>query len=437
MKSRVDVIMKSRVDIFRPLAAATRGCRPESATSIFRRNNKKLGDCGNGGGAADDDDESFVVSVPAGDWPPHRAALSSKSEGTCASSPQKELRTSAPLPAGTTSTSEDRAGSPLGASASARRTTFVTPRPSYYKIELDPDNENVVQLTAGDDSSVQFTPEVHNKQIRMVTDESKKPIVRASPVVEPVIEHHEAIEHEIAAGSAKVETIRNVSDDGPVPKQPHQSMKWTVSDSGRIMAIPPSPSEVCMTHDKSSSPVKSGKKGRKGGYFGSGDDEDLSIPPMLVKANSGGSSSSQESECYRDDACDESCLATNSLMHGGANRSETPDEEGAEIVSLESPPRMTRAVVGQSLFQDSIGSSSREGSQCSDKLHVVKTMSQVAGSNKRSNSSCSNGSAKHGGGCGTRAPLDWLLDVFSLNGPCCNQQADGAGVAPLDSMVCR
>ena len=82
-----------------------------------------------------------------------------------------------------------------------------------------------MQLTAGDDSSVQFTPEAHNKQIRMVTDESKKPIVRASPDVEPVIKHHEAIEHEIAANSAKVETIHNVSDDSPVPKQLYQPME--------------------------------------------------------------------------------------------------------------------------------------------------------------------------------------------------------------------
>ncbi len=158
----------------------------------------------------------------------------------------------------------------------------------------------------------------------------------------------------------------------------------------------------------------------------------LSIPPMLVKANSGGSSSSQESEYYHNDVCNESYLATNSLMHGGVNRPETPDEEGAEVISLESPPRMTR----RSLFQDIIGSSSREGSQCSSKVHVVKTMLQVADSNKRSESSCSSGGTK-GGGCGTRAPLDWLLDVFSLSGTCCHQQTDGAGAVPLDSVVCR
>ncbi len=66
-----------------------------------------------------------------------------------------------------------------------------------------------------------------------------------------------------------------------------------------------------MTHGKSSFPVKSGaKKGYKGGYFGNGD-EDHSIPPMLVKANSRGSSLLQESECYHDDVCNKSYLATN------------------------------------------------------------------------------------------------------------------------------
>ena len=43
----------------------------------------------------------------------------------------------------------------------------------------------MVQLTAGNDSSVQFTPEVHNRQLQMaIQDDHNKGIILALPVVE-------------------------------------------------------------------------------------------------------------------------------------------------------------------------------------------------------------------------------------------------------------
>ena len=68
----------------------------------------------------------------------------------------------------------------------------VAPSPSYYKIELNPENDTL-QFTAGDDASVQFTPEVHNRQLRLDGDgfelseslrqlSNNNGIVRASPI---------------------------------------------------------------------------------------------------------------------------------------------------------------------------------------------------------------------------------------------------------------
>ena len=102
----------------------------------------------------------------------------------------------------------------------------------------------------------------------------------------------------------------------------------------------------------------------------SGPGEDPSAPPMLVRADSG------------EDGDGSDCSS-----QGGSRG----------VPSLESPPRMTRSVVSQSLFRDDAGSKS-------------------------------GASSAGGGGCGTHGapPLDLLsqlLDAFSLNGPCCRQGA--------------
>ena len=151
----------------------------------------------------------------------------------------------------------------------------------------------------------------------------------------------------------------------------------------------------------------------------------LSIPPMLVKADSGISSSS---------ASDDSFLSA--------------DGEGAEVVSLESPPRMTRSAQPQSLFQDSFGSSKeggssrrRRGTSVADSGEAVASLNDERGCDGAgSNVSHGSDSQKYqAGGCGTSLTsfgfLSQLLVVFSLNRPCCHQQNSTGPAA--DAVGCR
>jgi len=428
--------MKSKVDIFRPLAAAKRGCRADSATSIFRRNNnnnqKKIhrgtnskiskGDNADDDDDDDDDEESIVVvSTPPGEWPPHKATLSSTAS-ELTNSPHKPLKTSAPLPFSADSANDAvvssgnndgnccTSSSPRTSTATATMTTTTmsttqVASPSYYRIELDPENDNMVQLTAGDDSSVQFTPEVHNRQLQMaIEDDRNKGIIRASPVVERK-------EMPIEATPSQHSSQRRHHEIMHQQQQQQPQQRWTVSGNGKIIAIPPSPSHVSMTHDYV----------HKKGKGGDNENDDLSLPPMLVKANSHGDSSSQSSA---DDMIDNNSYISSNSLRNDRN--------------LESPPRMTRSIVSQSLFQDSIGSSSREGSQGSRRSRTGR---------KNAAGSSSDGDAEkcNAGGCGTRLPsfdfFGTLLDVFSLNGACCRQAKSascaGAAGAPSDIVLCR
>lgn len=405
--------MKSRVDIFRPLAAATRSCRPDSATSIFRRKDKS----GSPPRSADSDD-SFVVSVPPGDWPPHKDTLgSAASDSTSANG---RLRTSVPLLTGTTVSSGAEEGSPSSVLGSSRRTTAVrvTPPPSYYKIEIDPENDEKLQLTAGDDASVQFTPELHNQRLQLANDgfdlgeslrvRRENGIARASPVGERADRR--------ACGPTDYE-------------RPPSRQRWTIGDGGAIVAVPPSPSEVSMTHAKPS--ARRPRHGR---------DDDLSVPPLLVKADSAGSSSSGGS------SSEGSPLAGDDFV--------CCEEEGAEVLALESPPRMTRSVLSPSLFQDSVsGESSRSSSQgIGEESNCVRRMASSCGGGRAGRSSrggrrarTRSGSSRDAegqagcgnGGCGTRSRdlLGMVLDIFSLNGPCCQQRE--AGATPVDAVLCR
>ena len=73
----------------------------------------------------------------------------------------------------------------MAATTKTTTTTTQVSTPSYYRIELDPENDNMVQLTAGDDLSVQFLPKVHNQQLQMaIQDDHNTGITRALPVVE-------------------------------------------------------------------------------------------------------------------------------------------------------------------------------------------------------------------------------------------------------------
>ena len=128
-------------------------------------------------------------------------------------------------------------------------------------------------------------------------------------------------------------------------------------------------------------------------------DDDLSLPPMLVKVNSHGDSSSQSSNENDDDNDNDNGSYLSSNSHQNDQK-------------LESPPRMTRSIISQSLFQDSIGSSSREGSQGScSRSRSRKSVTGVS-------SDGDNAKKHHANGCGGTCLLPsfdffgTLLDVF-------------------------
>lgn len=375
--------MKSR-DIFRrPLAATRRGGHGTAATSIFRRNikpndhghSREENDCH----SREEDEESlFVVSVQPGPWPPHQTALSATADSD---DRERRLDRSAPLPSGTASGSDECQGTP--------QTPFhrVT-TPSYYKIELvhgpgddggstkesSSNGSGMVQLTSGDDNSVQLTPD-HNKRLQLASHSNvarrQALIIRASPIVE-------------------LESVEVETDDS-------DEKRWTISDSGKIKvaAMPPALGSACPTISGEKDPgapplLVGGNDGREclvspfPPAAKKGEAVDLSVPPMLVKANSSHSSASQSSD-------EETAEEVQRLLD-------------SPCMSLESPPRMTRSFLSPSrLFRDSV---SGDGASAKDE--------------EAATSKGSGGDSQRGG----RGPFDLLgllLDAFSLNGGCCRQ----------------
>lgn len=376
--------MKSR-DIFRRPLTATRRGHGTAATSIFRRNSKSTNsgetreerDCH----SREEDEESlFVVSIQPGPWPPHPTALSATADSD---DKDRRLDRSAPLPSGTTSGSDECQSSPP--TPFSRITT-----PSYYKIELvhgngddhtsdkksGNNNNSMVQLTSGDDASVQITPQ-HNQRLQLDRQPSsarrQTDIIRASPIVE-----HESVEVETG----------DIDDE-----------RWSISNSGRIkvVPVPPMPGGSCVTNSEKgaapladnaykATPVLVEANGNRecltlSSSAGTKKEDDLSVPPMLVKANSSHSSSSDDVTVKVQRSLDSPCI------------------------SLESPPRMTRSFLSPSrLFRDSV---SADGSSMKDEEAAA------------SRSSGSNQSQK-----GSRNSFDLLallLDVLSLNAGCCRQ----------------
>jgi len=410
--------------------------------------------------------ESFVISVPPGEWPP--AVLSSTSDGTTTAGmdgrdvmggkqPQ-ELDRSAPLPTGaTTSSSSSMGGGDDGGSPRSRASQDMPSEvaaiaaisrddardihatkiaaPSYYKIELvrgggggdgdgDEDCDTVVQLTAGDDSSVQLGAD-HNEGLRLISnaedddDDRTGPrhgghekIIRASPIVEL-----DAIEHEATEEGKGKE--HEGEGETAVASRPQ---RWTVSDKGRIVAVPPSPSSVAAAsptkprhhHNNGRSPSK---------HHGDEDDKLLDIPPLMVKASCGSSSScSSGSSSSVDSFLSEKARDDDDIMPG-EDRARA-ELEGAESESLESPPRLDRSVITPSLFQDSVNGSSHEKM----KKDNNKRSSSVNSGKSRSSSGSTTPSMGGGRGCGFRGGdfLSQILDVFSLSGGCCHQNRDVA-----------
>ncbi|KAL7505967.1 hypothetical protein ACHAXN_005529 [Cyclotella atomus] len=231
--------MKPKIDIFR----RCRGAEPSNEfghlhCTIFR--SKKRQDSSRSGQTANKastDDDSIVLSFPAGVWPPNQAIAGSESTDTKSTSDKRgRLNRSIPLQ--------------VESSESRGTITPITNQlhPSYYKIEMQ---GSQVQLSAGDDNSIQITPD-HNHNIQATGP--KRNITRASPIAEQGFE-------------------------SPVPplKAHEMDHKWTVSENGDIVAIqahhvlskPPEPS--LSFHSKLGVPSLK--------------DSD-STPPILTKASS-------------------------------------------------------------------------------------------------------------------------------------------------------
>ena len=379
--------MKSR-DIFRRPLTATRRGHGTAATPVFRRNCKSTNSCETREArdchSSEEDEESlFVVSIQPGPWPPHPTALSATADSDDKEK-ERRLDRSAPLPSGTTS------GSDEGQSSLPTPFSRIT-TPSYYKIELvhghgdggtsdkksSSNNNSMVQLTSGDDASVQITPQ-HNQRLQLDSQPStagrQTHIIRASPIVE--------------LESVEVET-GDIDDE-----------RWSISNSGRIkvVPVPPMPGGSCATNSEKgaapladnaykATPVLVEANGSReclalSYSAGTKKEDDLSVPPMLVKANSSHSFSS-------DDVTVE----------------EVQRSLDSPCISLESPPRMTRSFLSPSrLFRDSV---SADGSSTKEEEAAA------------SRSSGSNQSQK--GGRYSFDLLALLLDVLSLNGGCCRQ----------------
>lgn len=256
------------------------------------------------------------------------------------------------------------------------------------------DGDDMVQLTAGDDSSVQLTPD-HNEQLiqlaNVVDVNKKNNIIRASPIVE-----HEAMELDHEADGVNVIRANGAAIRASSLQQHDPSQRWTISDHGDIIVVPPSPSRVSMPHSKKPSKIDHGHDEAS---------SSSSTPPSLVKANSTSDSSSSSDNDSFLSATDDSIAK------------ECPPS-GSE--SLESPPRMTRSVITPSLFQESIEGSSKGGSASTISANGSKGRSNKLRSNEKGGRTPT--TSQRSRGCGTRFDfLSQILDVFSLNGACCHQ----------------
>ena len=242
--------MKTKIDIFRPIAVVTRGCRGiepsnqvshgESHCTIFRRKRHGSSRSGQSMNKGASDDESFVLSFPAEAWPPSAIAGSESTDTkSTVGKRRQKLDHSVPLQVESTE--------------SRGTTTPMTNQhlPSYYKIEMQ---GSKVQLSAGDDNSIQIAPD-HNSNIQATGP--KRNITRASPLAEQCFE------------------------SPPLPLKTHEmDHKWTVSENGDIIAIHANepilstPPELSLNYEH----VKLGLPSLK--------DSNDSDPPILTKASS-------------------------------------------------------------------------------------------------------------------------------------------------------
>jgi len=256
--------MKPKLDIFRPIAAVTRGCRGVDADesigghlhcTIFRK--KRQGSSRGGHSVVKaSSDESFVLSFPAEAWPPATIPASESTDTKSTAGKQRhKLNRSAPIQV---ESSESRgAGTPV----------VGHQHPSYYKIEMQ---GSQVQLSAGDDNSIQIAPD-HNDNIQSAGARTGS-ITRASPIADQSLESPH------------------------LPLKAHEmGVKWTVSENGEIIAIPNSHDLAPCTPTKPSHVPPMFQNTAKLGVPSLKDSED-SNPPILTKASSDSMSDSDSNE---------------------------------------------------------------------------------------------------------------------------------------------
>lgn len=310
--------MKSKIDIFRPIAAVTRGCRGiESDHSsgghlhctIFRKKRQGSSKSGQITAKVPSDDDSFVISYPAEAWPPV-AIPGSESIDSKSTADKRKQKLDRSVPLQTTSSDSRGAATP----------TLTPQHPSYYKIEMQ---GSKAQLSAGDDNSVKITPD-HNDNIKSTGTQSRN-ITRAPHIAEEGLELPR-----------------------PPLKAHEMGTKWTVSENGDIIAIPQvnRPAKSTPLAPSAAPPTFHEVIAKLGVPSLNSDDSGL---PILTKASSD-------------------------------SMSET-DSHSNEF-GPESPPRMNRELLGhKSLFQEegssSSGRQSSKGSRSTTPTGINIDMSRL------------------------------------------------------------
>ncbi|KAL3807601.1 hypothetical protein ACHAXA_006105 [Cyclostephanos tholiformis] len=503
--------MKSRgMDIFRPLAVAS------SAASIFRRGNNNIGGSnGSGGGGKQRskprsrdpptprgnraDDDGLVVVV---------ASDSDEGEGE----EYRRIGRSTPIVGGAssggTSGGENRAVHLLSSSLSSSSSNSDECAGSrYYKIQLVPktwrekndgssgqmiatvlvtdENEEEVQLTAGDDSSVQLTP-CHNERIRVASDREAQEdvddddddvfvarlatekylrggIALAAPVVSPSSDHDchhrddvsydAAAEQEVditgvvmhSSPSSYPSTSTSTEEEGGRRRRQQQMQRgrqrWTVTDDGTIVAMPPSPSHVSsMASDFSSHRLSShilaknmNARVAESSALSSYSPRPSSPPPELVRSVSACSSTSSSSSPSMDDMRGDAGQRSLASSRRPKTPSPPPPIVTLASVSLESPPRMTRSFDPASLFRDSdtdrtssYGSDDQNRGSKRKKSRTARPVVGPTSAPRAASPSPSCGDSRYNF-------LSHVLDAFSLNGFGCCRHSDGDGDVRLMS----
>ena len=487
--------MKSRgVDIFRPLAAAS------SAASIFRRGNNNPGggiDKNYDNGTDDRGDVDIAVDDDCGPVVVDVVDACDSDEGMEEGHYYRHIiGMSAPLDSCASSGGENGTASYSSLSPPAK----THEEPSYYKIRLvskengrernsNDDGGGLrieVQLTAGDDSSVQLTP-LRNRRLRIAHEDrmdeadyddesddafvarlaaerqSRGGIALAAPVAFEAFEVEQ--ESDIACDAVVVEGSPPSSyphpwagggEEGRRRRQRRQ--KWTVTDDGTIVAMPPSPSHVsslaaAATADAAASCHKypshllvdeSAHRTREAEPSSHMTCPSSSSPPELVVRSVS--------------SCSSTSYPSSSPSHTG-RRTKTPSPPPPitlASVSLESPPRMTRSFHPVSLFRDtdsertsSYGSGSDDRSRTSRgskrkktrRTTTARSSSRVAGAAGAIPPSLPRAArpASPSPSCGDSrfSFLSHVLDVYVLNGLGCCRHTDGDGdVRPMSGGIC-